>query len=151
MQIDKLILSFDNGFAYIVCEQCRCKTSPRCSHRGSTSERLQQTTCGGLNARQPRGRSLRTRRFITVKTFSSPNTNTVAALKHAANEEIDHLAWCEGRIQELGGRKSLLNPLWYAGSFALGAIAGKLDDKWNLGFLAETEHQVSAHLQVSLI
>ena len=57
------------------------------------------------------------------------------------------LAWCEARINELGGRKSLLNPLWYAGSFTLGAIAGALGDKWNLGFLAETEHQVSMHLQ----
>ena len=79
--------------------------------------------------------------------LSSKNPQIVNALKHAAAEETDHLAWCEARINELGGRKSLLNPLWYAGSFALGAAAGALSDKWNLGFLAETENQVSIHLQ----
>jgi 3-demethoxyubiquinol 3-hydroxylase len=79
--------------------------------------------------------------------LTSRNPHIVKALEHAAAEETDHLAWCEARIDELGGRKSLLNPLWYAGSFTLGAIAGALGDKWNLGFLAETENQVSAHLQ----
>lgn len=67
-------------------------------------------------------------------------------LQQASNEETEHLAWTEQRIAELGGRKSLLNPLWYGGSFALGLLAGKLGDRWNLGFLAETERQVEAHL-----
>jgi 3-demethoxyubiquinol 3-hydroxylase len=74
----------------------------------------------------------------------------VEALKQASREEVDHLAWCEQRITELGGRKSLLNPLWYGASFGLGVTAGLLGDKWNLGFLAETEHQVSAHLHSHL-
>lgn len=69
------------------------------------------------------------------------------ALEQAALEETEHLAWTERRIEELGGRKSLLNPLWYAGSFALGAVAGLLGDKWNLGLLAETERQVVRHLE----
>jgi ubiquinone biosynthesis monooxygenase Coq7 len=69
------------------------------------------------------------------------------ALDQAAREEADHLAWCEHRISELGGRLSVLNPLWYAGSLAMGFIAGKLGDDWNLGFLAETEQQVEDHLQ----
>lgn len=69
-----------------------------------------------------------------------------SALERAAQEETDHLAWTEQRIAELGGRTSLLNPLWYAGSFALGAAAGIMGDKWNLGFLAETERQVVRHL-----
>jgi ubiquinone biosynthesis monooxygenase Coq7 len=68
------------------------------------------------------------------------------ALERAAREETEHLAWTERRIDALGGRKSLLNPLWYAGSFALGAAAGFLGDRWNLGFLAETERQVVEHL-----
>jgi 3-demethoxyubiquinol 3-hydroxylase len=70
-----------------------------------------------------------------------------AALDKAAQEEIEHLAWTERRIEELGGRKSALNPLFYAGSFAIGAAAGLLGDRWNLGFLAETERQVVAHLE----
>ena len=65
----------------------------------------------------------------------------------AAREENDHLRWCEDRIETLGGKKSLLNPIWYAGSFALGAVAGLIGDRWNLGFLAETEHQVEKHLE----
>ena len=68
------------------------------------------------------------------------------ALEKAAREEEDHLAWSAERIHELGGRLSLLNPLWYAGSFAIGAAAGALGDKWNLAFLAETERQVEEHL-----
>jgi len=67
-------------------------------------------------------------------------------LQHASNEESEHLAWTEHRIAELGGRKSLLNPLWYGGALAIGMIAGKFGDRWNLGFLAETERQVEAHL-----
>jgi len=67
-------------------------------------------------------------------------------LEKAALEEQDHLVWSAERIHELGGRTSLLNPLWYAGAFALGAAAGALGDRWNLAFLAETERQVEAHL-----
>ncbi len=65
----------------------------------------------------------------------------------AAREENDHLQWCEHRIKALGGRKSLLNPIWYAGSFAFGTVAGLIGDRWNLGFLAETERQVEMHLE----
>ena len=69
------------------------------------------------------------------------------ALARAAREETEHLAWTEQRVAELGGRLSLLNPLWYAGSLALGYAAGKFGTRWNLGFLAETERQVEAHLE----
>ncbi len=69
-----------------------------------------------------------------------------AELERAAIEEEDHLAWSAARIRELGGRQSLLNPLWYAGSLAIGLAAGVLGDRWSLAFLAETERQVEAHL-----
>lgn len=72
------------------------------------------------------------------------------SLRTAADEETEHLAWTELRIAELGGRKSLLNPLWYIGSLSMGVVAGVLGDKWNLGFLAETERQVEAHLDSHL-
>ncbi len=67
-------------------------------------------------------------------------------LEHAAQEEIDHLAWCAGRLRELGDRPSLLNPLWYGGAFAIGTVAGLVSDKVSLGFVIETERQVEAHL-----
>lgn len=70
-----------------------------------------------------------------------------AALERAAEEEEDHLAWSADRIRDLGGRTSLLTPLWYAGSLAIGVAAGVLGDRWNLAFLAETEHQVEEHLE----
>jgi ubiquinone biosynthesis monooxygenase Coq7 len=69
------------------------------------------------------------------------------ALREAAHEEVEHLAWTERRLTELGSRKSLLNPLWYGGSLAIGVAAGLVGDRWNLGFLAETERQVGDHLQ----
>lgn len=68
-------------------------------------------------------------------------------LEQAAWEETEHLNWTERRIAELGGRKSILNPLWYAGSLAIGVVAGKCGDTWSLGFLAETERQVEGHLE----
>ncbi|MEO0369762.1 MAG: 2-polyprenyl-3-methyl-6-methoxy-1,4-benzoquinone monooxygenase [Pseudomonadota bacterium] len=71
-------------------------------------------------------------------------------MRHAAEEEIDHLNWCAERIEELGGKQSIFNPLWYAGSFALGVGAGIAGDKWSLGFLAETEKQVVDHLKSHL-
>lgn len=68
------------------------------------------------------------------------------ALDEAAREEVDHLVWSEQRLRELEGRTSLLNPLWYAGAFAVGTVAGALGDRWSLAFLAETERQVEEHL-----
>jgi ubiquinone biosynthesis monooxygenase Coq7 len=71
-------------------------------------------------------------------------------MQQAAIEEGDHLAWCNSRITELGSHTSYLNPLWYAGSFVIGLTAGLIGDKWNLGFVAETENQVVKHLEKHL-
>ncbi len=73
--------------------------------------------------------------------------STRVLMKDAATEEIDHLAWCERRLKELNAHKSLLNPLWYAGSFVIGATAGIIGNQWNLGFVRETEKQVVQHLE----
>jgi ubiquinone biosynthesis monooxygenase Coq7 len=78
--------------------------------------------------------------------LTARNRETRAQMQQAAIEENDHLAWCRQRIHQLGGHTSLLNPLWYAGSLAIGATSGLLGDKWSLGFLAETEQQVVRHL-----
>ena len=69
------------------------------------------------------------------------------SMEQAAEEEVDHLAWCEQRLTELDSRPSVLNFLWYTLSFGLGAAAGLAGDKWSLGFVAETEHQVCEHLE----
>ena len=78
-----------------------------------------------------------TARDLTVK----------SAMREAAAEEVDHLAWCEQRLKELKGRTSLLNPVWYFGSLGIGALAGALGDRASLGFIAETEKQVESHLR----
>ncbi|HEX9183525.1 MAG TPA: 2-polyprenyl-3-methyl-6-methoxy-1,4-benzoquinone monooxygenase, partial [Burkholderiales bacterium] len=78
--------------------------------------------------------------------LTARNEAVRASLEQAAQEEEDHLAWSAERIRELGGRLSLLNPLWYAGALTMGMAAGALGDRWNLAFLAETEHQVEEHL-----
>lgn len=79
--------------------------------------------------------------------FAASESTVREALQHAAWQETEHLNWTERRIEELGGRKSLLNPLWYAGAWTIGAIAGRLGDPVSLGFVAETERQVEAHLE----
>jgi ubiquinone biosynthesis monooxygenase Coq7 len=71
-------------------------------------------------------------------------------MEQAAQEEVDHLAWCEQRLQQLNSQTSLLNPVFYTGSFLLGATAGALGDKWSLGFVAATEEQVCKHLEEHL-
>ena len=78
------------------------------------------------------------------------SANLCQALERAAEEEGDHLLWCEQRLSELGERKSLLGPFWYLGAFGIGALAGLAGDRWNLAFLAETERQVTAHLEKHL-
>ena len=78
--------------------------------------------------------------------FVAGSAVTRESLMEAAREENDHLAWCAQRVSELDGRLSVLNPLWYAGSFAIGALAGLAGDKTSLGFVAETERQVIEHL-----
>ena len=79
--------------------------------------------------------------------LTARNAEAATAMSQAAAEENDHLAWCEQRIAELGGHVSLLNPLWYAGSFLIGVTAGALGDRTSLGFLSETERQVESHLR----
>jgi ubiquinone biosynthesis monooxygenase Coq7 len=79
--------------------------------------------------------------------LTARNQTVKAALQQSAAEETDHLAWCEQRLRELQGRTSLLNPLWYVGSFAIGALAGALGDRASLGFVTETEAQVESHLR----
>lgn len=79
--------------------------------------------------------------------FTAKNDHVKAAMQHSAEEEIDHLVWCETRLDELGSHPSVFTPLWYGLSFGLGAVAGIVSDEFSLGFVAETEAQVSEHLE----
>ena len=82
--------------------------------------------------------------------LTARSATTKKHMINAAREENDHLQWCQERIHTLGGKKSLLDPAWYAGSFLIGAVVGLMGDRWSLGFLAETERQVEKHLETHL-
>lgn len=82
--------------------------------------------------------------------LASRSVQAKSMFEHAAREEQDHLSWTAARIEELGGRLSLLNPVWYAGAFLIGFTAGKMSDRISLGFMAETERQVEQHLNTHL-
>jgi ubiquinone biosynthesis monooxygenase Coq7 len=85
--------------------------------------------------------------LYTAQAMTARDAALRAHFEAAAREETDHLAWTRERLDELGARPSLLNPLWYAGAFGLGILAGRLGDRASLGFVVETERQVEAHLQ----
>ncbi len=88
--------------------------------------------------------------LYSAQALTARNPEVRRRMQRAAAEENDHLIWCESRVHELGGHLSYLNPLWYAGSFAIGALAGLAGDRWNLGFVVETERQVEGHLDEHL-
>jgi ubiquinone biosynthesis monooxygenase Coq7 len=127
---------------------------PRVTERRNPAERHSDVDLGD-DERRHIGRLMRVNHTGEVcaqalyqgQALTARNEAVRAELERSAREENDHLAWCEQRIEELGGRKSLLNPLWYAGSFAMGAAAGIAGDKWSLGFVVETERQVEDHLE----
>jgi ubiquinone biosynthesis monooxygenase Coq7 len=144
--IDKLITTFDSGLRTVFAGALAARPRPDAALDEPALDGASKAHAAALMRVNHVG-EVCAQALYCGQALTSKNPQIVSALKHAAAEETDHLAWCEGRINELGGRKSLLNPVWYAGSFALGAVAGALGDKWNLGFLAETENQVSAHLQ----
>jgi ubiquinone biosynthesis monooxygenase Coq7 len=146
MNLDKLIATFDAGLRTVFANAHAARPRPDAALDESPLADASKAHAAALMRVNHVG-EVCAQALYSGQALTSRNPQTVKALQHAASEETDHLAWCESRISELGGRKSLLNPLWYAGSFTLGAIAGALDDKWNLGFLAETENQVSQHLQ----
>lgn len=146
MDIDQLIKTFDKGLRTIFAVSTAARLRPDADIDEPLLKEDSKQHAAALMRVNHVG-EVCAQALYSGQALTSRNLHITRALQHAAAEETDHLAWCEARINELGGRKSLLNPLWYMGSFTLGAAAGALGDKWNLGFLAETEKQVTAHLQ----
>lgn len=145
IDLDRLIIAFDNGLRTLFAPAHSARAVPGediaeteldAAERELAAALMRVNHCGEICAQA----------LYQGQALTARNPEARAALEQAAAEETDHLAWTARRIDELGGRASLLDPLWYAGSFALGAAAGLLGDKWSLGFLAETERQVEGHL-----
>ncbi len=146
LNLDSFIVEFDKGLRAVCGMPQPTRPSPAQDlpeavlspeERNQAAALMRVNHCGEVCAQA----------LYQGQALSSGDAAVRTALARAAREEIDHLAWCETRIRELGGRASVLNPLWYAGSLAMGYAAGRMGDRWNLGFLAETERQVEEHLR----
>jgi 3-demethoxyubiquinol 3-hydroxylase len=144
--VDRLIVNFDQGLRTVFGQ-------PQITERSNPAETIPETDLSEhekqLAARLMRinhtgevcAQALYQGQALTAKTAAVHQS-----MQRAAQEENDHLEWCETRLKEFNDHKSFLNPFWYVGSFAMGAIAGMAGDKWSLGFVAETERQVVKHL-----
>ncbi len=144
--LDQLIATVDNGLRTVFGE-------PIVTERPNPASNIEE---GELTSEQRKlaGRLMRINHAGEVSAQGLYQGQSITArlpkirreMERAALEENDHLAWCESRAKELGTHVSLMNPLWYMGSLTIGAIAGLAGDKWSLGFVVETEHQVVKHL-----
>jgi ubiquinone biosynthesis monooxygenase Coq7 len=145
MAIDQVILEFDRALRTVFA-QAR-------SRRDVPGDLLPETELSDAEKRQVTGLmrvnhcgEICAQALYQGQALTSRKPAIRDELRKAAEEETEHLAWTEQRIKELGGHKSLLNPVCYLGSLSMGVMAGLVGDRWNLGFLAETERQVEAHL-----
>ena len=145
MNLDRLITTFDNGLRTLLAPAHSARAVPGETVAEAELSEPERGVAAALMRVNHTG-EICAQALYQGQALTARNPDARAALEQAATEETDHLAWTAQRIEELGGRTSLLNPLWYMGSVALGAAAGFLGDKWNLGFLAETERQVEGHL-----
>lgn len=143
--LDRWIIEFDKGLRTILAEAQSVRPFPGSAEQEMPLSDAEKRHAAALMRINHSG-EVCAQALYNGQALTARNPATEAALREASQEETEHLAWCEKRIRELGGHKSLLNPLWYAGSFAIGALAGALGDQWNLGFLAETERQVGHHI-----
>ncbi len=146
MRIDDLIIAFDKGLRTVFASARSVRPVPGDTLPEAELDAAQRSLAAALMRVNHSG-EICAQALYQGQALTARDSSARAALEQAAQEETEHLAWTERRIAELGGRKSVLNPLWYTGSFAIGAVAGLLGDKWNLGFLAETERQVVRHLE----
>lgn len=145
MNIDDLITGFDRALRAFAASSASVRPYP--AERAGSFELTDadKAHAAGLMRVNHSG-EICAQALYSGQAMTSSNAMLRAQLDRAAREETEHLAWTERRLGELGSRTSLLNPLWYAGSFAMGAVAGLAGDRWNLGFLSETERQVEQHL-----
>ncbi|MBI5006255.1 MAG: 2-polyprenyl-3-methyl-6-methoxy-1,4-benzoquinone monooxygenase [Nitrosomonadales bacterium] len=146
LNLDTLIIEFDKGLRTLFARAPTARPYPDADIADVAMSEAEKKHAAALMRINHTG-EICAQALYQGQALTAKDPVVEARLNHAAWEETEHLAWTSHRVHELGGRLSLLNPLWYTGSLALGALAGALGDKWNLGFLAETERQVGSHLQ----
>lgn len=143
-RLDQFIIVLDGGLRTVFARPHAARSYPASVPEATLSD--SERACAAALMRVNHVGEVCAQALYSGQSLTAKHESIRAELRQAAAEETDHLAWCEQRLNELGGRKSLLNPLWYGGAFTMGLVAGALGDKWNMGFLAETERQVEAHL-----
>ncbi|MFC4726868.1 2-polyprenyl-3-methyl-6-methoxy-1,4-benzoquinone monooxygenase [Coralloluteibacterium thermophilus] len=146
---DRLLIACEDALGAVFGRPHAEREYPGTGHPEATLDEAQRRHAAGLMRINHTGEVCAQALYLGQAAVAR-DPATVAHLRHAAQEETDHLAWCTQRLEELDDRPSLLNPLWYAGSFAIGALAGIRGDGYNLGFVVETERQVEAHLDEHL-
>ena len=149
MNVDALILEADKVLRTLFASQTSIRSHPDKGLPEANLSEAERKHVAGLMRVNHSG-EVCAQALYQGQALTSRDPAVRDALREAAHEEIEHLAWTEQRLRELGSHTSWLNPLWYAGSLTMGVLAGKLGDRWNLGFLAETEKQVTAHLESHL-
>jgi len=147
--IDGLIREFDRALRTVAAANVAARPNPAASCPESVTLPEARRHAAGLMRVNHAG-EIAAQALYHGQALTARNPRVRAALLEAARDETDHLAWCEQRVRELGSRTSLLAPVWYAGSFAIGALAGLAGDRNSLGFVAETEKQVIEHLESHL-
>jgi 3-demethoxyubiquinol 3-hydroxylase len=144
--LDRLIVAFDKGLRTVTGLHAGERPMPGRDAREADLDDAARRHAAGLMRVNHCG-EVCAQALYQGQALASSDDALKRGLHAAAREEEDHLAWTEARIRELGGRTSLLNPLWYIGSLAIGYAAGRAGNAWSLGFLKETERQVERHLQ----
>jgi ubiquinone biosynthesis monooxygenase Coq7 len=145
IDIDRLIIGFDKGLRTLFAPAQTVRPMPGEMMPDAPLDERARMLAASLMRVNHTG-EICAQALYEGQALTARDSAAKGALERAAQEETEHLAWTERRIGELGGRKSVLNPLFYASSFAIGVATGLLGDRWNLGFLAETERQVVDHL-----
>jgi 3-demethoxyubiquinol 3-hydroxylase len=147
--IDRFINEFDTALRSVVGGANAARPAPGSSVANPPLDAAEKKHAAGLMRVNHVGEVCAQALYQSQKLVAK-DSQVQEMLNHSGQEEMDHLAWCETRLKELGSHTSYLNPFWYAGSFAIGLVAGLAGDRWSLGFVAETEKQVENHLESHL-
>ena len=147
--MDTLIIAADAALRTLFATPRAARACPTLPDQGTELSAAEKSAAGALMRVNHVG-EVCAQALYTAQAFATKDEALRTHFMQASTEETDHLAWTSQRLEELGARPSLLNPLWYAGAFGLGLLAGRLGDRVSLGFVVETETQVEAHLQSHL-
>ena len=149
--LDKLLCEMDTALRTLIMPE------KRCSNRINPAQGIQELPLNTKDTKHIAGLmrvnhagEVSAQALYQGQALTAQLTLVKAQMTEAAAEEVDHLAWCEERLRELNSKPSVLNPLWYTGSLIIGALAGLIGDRFSLGFVAETERQVTKHLEEHL-